>query len=130
MVIARIGPEITLKRFHRRDEERIELQPRSTNPEHRPIMIDAWTEDWEIVGVVVGAMIGSPPIEQMSATNPADDVITLDLGAGDLRLIEVKGPAAPTRTIPLTPNGPPPDERSAPPSPPAERARPPSGTTR
>ena len=60
VVIARIGQEITLKCFHRPDDERIEPQPRSTNPAHRPIVLDAHTEDWEIVGVVVGAMIGPP----------------------------------------------------------------------
>ena len=64
VVIARIGQDITLKCFHRPDDERIELQPRSTNPAHRPIGLDAHTEDWEIVGVVVGAMIGSRPKSQ------------------------------------------------------------------
>lgn len=60
VVIARIGAEITLKCFHRPDDSRIELRPRSTNPEHRPIVIDEGTEDWEVVGVVVGAMTGAP----------------------------------------------------------------------
>ena len=59
VVIARIGQEITLKCFHRAAEDRIELQPRSSNPEHKRIVIDGTTEDWEIVGVVVGAMIGA-----------------------------------------------------------------------
>ena len=59
IVIARIGTEITLKCFHRPNETRVELRPRSTNPEHRPIVIDEHTPDWEIVGVVVGAMIGA-----------------------------------------------------------------------
>ena len=61
VVIARIGPEITLKCFHRPDPERIELQPRSSNPEHEEIVIDAQTTDWEIVGIVVGAMTGARP---------------------------------------------------------------------
>ena len=60
VVMARIGAEITLKCFHRPAENRIELKPCSSNPEHRPIVIDERTEDWEIVGVVVGAMIGPP----------------------------------------------------------------------
>ena len=60
IVIARIGAEITLKCFHRPSETQVELRPRSTNPEHRPIVIDEDTADWEIVGVVVGAMIGPP----------------------------------------------------------------------
>ena len=61
VVIARIGTEITLKCFHRAGPDRIELQPRSSNPEHKPIVIDKTTPDWEIVGVVVGAMIGARP---------------------------------------------------------------------
>ena len=61
IVIARIGTEITVKCFHRAGPERIELQPRSNNPEHETIVIDGTTEDWEIVGVVVGAMIGARP---------------------------------------------------------------------
>lgn len=61
VVIARLGPEITLKCFHRAGPDRIELQPRTNNPEHQPIVIDAQTTDWEIVGVVVGAMTGAPP---------------------------------------------------------------------
>ena len=61
VVIARIGQEITLKCFHRPGPDRIELQPRSSNPEHTPIVIDAQTADWEIAGVVVGAMIGARP---------------------------------------------------------------------
>ena len=61
VVIARIGQDVTLKCFHRANPERIELQPRSSNPEHKPIVIDVTTADWEIVGVVVGAMIGARP---------------------------------------------------------------------
>ena len=61
VVIARIGQEVTLKCFHRADPDRIELQPRSSNAEHKPIVIDETTTDWEIVGVVVGAMIGPRP---------------------------------------------------------------------
>ncbi len=60
IVIARIGTEITVKCFHRPSADRIELQPRSDDPEHRPIVVNADTEDWEIVGVVVGAMTGPP----------------------------------------------------------------------
>ena len=41
--------------------DRIELQPRSSNPEHQPIVIDGTTADWEIVGVVVGATIAARP---------------------------------------------------------------------
>lgn len=58
IVVARIEDEITLKRFHRKDENTIELQPESSNPEHEPIRIDEQT-DFEISGVVVGAIIGT-----------------------------------------------------------------------
>ena len=58
IVMARIGTEITLKCFHRPTEDRVELRPCSKNPEHCAIVLDRQTEDWEIVGVVVGAMIG------------------------------------------------------------------------
>ena len=60
IVVARIGTDITLKCFHRPNDERVELRPCSKNPEHCAIVIDEQTEDWEIVGVVVGAMIGEP----------------------------------------------------------------------
>ena len=59
LVVARIGQDVTLKRFHRKRAGVVELQPQSTNPEHRTIRIDARTVDAEIVGVVVGAIVGS-----------------------------------------------------------------------
>ena len=59
IVVARIGQEVTLKRYERMDAHRVELQPVSTNPEHRTLRIDAQTADAEIVGVVVGAIVGS-----------------------------------------------------------------------
>lgn len=61
IVVARIESDITVKCFHRTGPDRIELQPRSSNPEHKAIVIDGQTTDWEIVGVVVGAMTGAPP---------------------------------------------------------------------
>ena len=60
IVVARIGTDITLKCFHRPSDDRVELRPCSKNPEHCAIVIDEQTEDWEIIGVVVGAMIGPP----------------------------------------------------------------------
>ena len=60
VVIARIGTEITVKCFHRPSADRIELQPRSDNPEHKPIVLEP-SDDWEIAGVVVGAMTGPRP---------------------------------------------------------------------
>ena len=60
VVIARIGPGVTMKRFHRAGPNCIELQPESSDPEYETIQIDPTTEDFEIVGVVVGAIIGTP----------------------------------------------------------------------
>ena len=59
LVVARIGQEITLKRFRRISDECIELEPESTNPAHETIRIDPTTEDFQIVGVVVGAIVGA-----------------------------------------------------------------------
>ena len=59
LVVARIGQEITLKRYARKSASVIELQPESTNPEHEPIRIEPHTEDFEIVGIVVGAIVGA-----------------------------------------------------------------------
>ena len=56
LVIARIGSDITLKRYHEGPDS-IELQPDSTNPEHQPIRFEDET-DCEIVGIVVGAIVG------------------------------------------------------------------------
>ena len=58
LVVARIGQEIVLKRYRRVSKSVVELQPESTNPEHQPIRIDAQTDDVEIVGIVVGAVVG------------------------------------------------------------------------
>ena len=44
LVVTRMGQEIVLKRFHRRrSSDVIELQPESTNPDHK-----LWTDDGEI----------------------------------------------------------------------------------
>ena len=59
IVLARIGEEVTLKRFARIDDGRVELQPVSTNPEHEAIAINPDTDDAEIVGIVVGAIVGT-----------------------------------------------------------------------
>ena len=59
LVVARIGQKIALKRLRRINDKCIKLEPESTNPTHRSIRIDAQTEDVEIVGVVVGAVVGA-----------------------------------------------------------------------
>ena len=60
IVVARTGTNITLKCRHRPNGERVELRPCSKNPEHCAIVTDEQTEGWDIVGVIVGAMIGTP----------------------------------------------------------------------
>jgi repressor LexA len=58
IVVARLGDEVTLKRFVREDERTVRLQPESTNKKHKPIRIDLEREDLEVDGVYVGALIG------------------------------------------------------------------------
>ena len=58
VIAARLEDQLTLKRYIRVDEGRVELRPESTNPEHRPIEIDLRTDSFEIAGVAVGALIG------------------------------------------------------------------------
>ena len=59
IVAARIGPEVALKRLQRIDADTVELQPVSTSPEHEAIVIEPTTVDTEIIGIVVGAIIGA-----------------------------------------------------------------------
>ena len=59
IVLARIGEEVTLKRYEQTGPHTVEFQPESTNPEHKPIRVDTRTDDVAIVAVVVGAIIGT-----------------------------------------------------------------------
>ena len=59
MTVARIGDEVVVKRFCRKDRRTIELQPESHNPEHQVIRIDEHTVGFEAVGTVVGAIVGT-----------------------------------------------------------------------
>ena len=59
IVVARIGGEVVVKRFSRKDADTIELHSESHDPEHKTIRIDANTVDFEIVGTVVGAIVGT-----------------------------------------------------------------------
>ena len=52
MVVARLEDEVTLKRYVRKDERRIELHPESTNPDHRPIRIDLEHDPFEAEGIL------------------------------------------------------------------------------
>jgi repressor LexA len=59
VVVARIGEEITLKRYGRQNGcGSIELQPVSSDSDHGTIRVDG-QDDFEISGVVVGAIIGT-----------------------------------------------------------------------
>ena len=58
VVVARIGNEVTLKRFVRKDERYVELHPESTNTSHKPIEIDLAEGDFRVDGIAVGAVIG------------------------------------------------------------------------
>ena len=58
VVLARIGDAVTLKRYQRTGPDTLEFQPESTNPDHEPIRVDLRTDDVQIVGVVVGAIVG------------------------------------------------------------------------
>ena len=59
VVVARIGEEITLKRYCRKNGHgSIELQPVSSNSDHDAIRIDGQS-DFEISGIVVGAIVGT-----------------------------------------------------------------------
>ena len=59
IVVARIGEEVVVKRYRRTGRKTIELQPDSHNPEHKAIRITPDTIDFEIVGTVVGAIVGT-----------------------------------------------------------------------
>ena len=58
-VVARLGEEVVVKRFVRRNERTIELQAESHNPEHQPIRVTKDTVAFEMVGTVVGARVGT-----------------------------------------------------------------------
>ena len=66
VVVARLEDEVTLKRYARKDERRIEL-----HPDHRSIRIDLELDPFEVAGVEVGALIGDgfnrPGYEDSSA---------------------------------------------------------------
>ena len=59
VVVARLGNEVTLKRYRRLDRRHVLLEPVSDNPAHEPIPVDLAEEDLQIDGVVVGTLIGT-----------------------------------------------------------------------
>ena len=58
VVVARLGDEVTLKRFMRVDKRHVERRPDSHNPEHQPIRLDLARHTLHIDGVAGGALIG------------------------------------------------------------------------
>lgn len=59
IVVARLDGEVVVKRFCRTGPEAIELQPESHNPQHKPIRVTPDTVGFEVVGTVVGAVVGT-----------------------------------------------------------------------
>ena len=57
IVVARFGDEVTLKRYVRLNERRVELRPESRNPEHQVMKLDLAKHKLEIDGVAVGGML-------------------------------------------------------------------------
>ena len=58
IVVARIGEEITIKRFRQTADNKIFLEPLSTNPQHKPSLIEPQM-DFQIAGIVVGAIVAT-----------------------------------------------------------------------
>ena len=58
VVVARFGDDVTLKRFVRIDERRVELRPESHNPAHEVLRLDLAKHILDIDGIAVGALIG------------------------------------------------------------------------
>ena len=58
VVVARIEDEVTLKRFGRKSERKVEFSPESTNEAQRPVTVDLETTEFHVDGVYVGALIG------------------------------------------------------------------------
>ena len=68
IVVARLGDEVTLKRFVREDERTVTLKPESTNRNHKPITVNLETDDFAVDGVYVGALIGGVQPSQVGKT--------------------------------------------------------------
>ena len=58
VIVARLGKQVTLKRFKRIDDRRVELRPESTDEAHEPQIVDAEAGRLHVEGVTVGALIG------------------------------------------------------------------------
>ena len=80
LVVARIEQKIMVRRMVRINDGCVELQPESTNPKHQSLRIDAQTKDIEIVGVVVGAVVGVPRTRRQEVDRGCDPGWEPDLG--------------------------------------------------
>ena len=58
VVVARLGDEVTLKRFVQVDERYVELRPESFNPAHQVTKLDLALHILQIEGIAVGGLIG------------------------------------------------------------------------
>ncbi len=58
LVVARLGNEVTCKRYRRIDERHVELTP--ANSHHDTIVVDLAVEDFAVDGIIVGTLIGKP----------------------------------------------------------------------
>ena len=58
IVVARLGDEVTLKRFVQVDERHVELRPESFNPAHQATKLDLALHILQIEGIAVGGLIG------------------------------------------------------------------------
>lgn len=74
VVVARVHDEVTMRRLVRNDDGTIELVPESHNPDHATIRIDDTHGNFEIIGIVVGAITA---IERGETT---DDPVGHDAG--------------------------------------------------
>ena len=61
VVLARIGGEVAFWRYLRIDTTMAALHPLGPSPAHAPIEVGPGTDDAEIVGVVVGAIVAARP---------------------------------------------------------------------
>ena len=57
IVVARLGDEVTLKRFVQVDERYVELRPESFNPSHQVTKLDLALHILQIEGITVGGLI-------------------------------------------------------------------------
>ena len=72
LVVARFGDEVTVKRYVRIDERRIELRPESRNAAHKTLELDLAKHVLQIDGVVVAALITGLEDSESTTRNKSD----------------------------------------------------------